>query len=649
MFILFPYRDDNPTKNFPTVTLSIIAANLIVFFIFGLSPDYSKIFIPKYGFIPNQFSLLKVFFSIFLHINFLHLAMNMWFLWLFGNNLEDKMGKPLFTGFYLTAGIFSFVVHKFTANSVMADMPCIGASGAIGAVMGGYILMFTQARIRIFMLVFVFARTFTLSAFAVLGFWFAQQLLFAALTQEGLSGIAYGAHIGGFVYGFIFLGAVKERLMPSLGDTNHLESLDHSEVDQSSSLSGQVDNKNISEKRNTVVSNIETSLKEKKFGQAIEEYVTKEEELSFLELSGDYQFDLAGALAHKGFDLHSVVACERYLKKYPKAKVSNQLKLYLGVVYVDKLKCFKKGHAYIKQVLSSGCDIANKKLFKKALSCLKQTSLFFQEVNIAAKNYPFKKGKFAILFNHEKIDSEGEDKIFKAFQAIGEINGKNMGIKLAYNFKNNCTKKNGTLLTDIDYSELEHAIGIAKNLKIKVIIIDQADYFTFPVIKSLSSYGVNGGVIEGVTEEKQKIKIELKDIVFIQISQLPYFVFRNSSQSKGLFEVDTTEVTEFDAKIDEMNVNRIIDLYTLDSRVRLTNRYYPVDPKEIDSKFEAITFDQVARRVFYGSPPSSFDIETIDFAVTNSWKKLNHMNAQNLNTSGMSKFRLKVQCKKIRA
>lgn len=184
------------------MTILLIVVNMVVFVTFGLRPDYEAI-VHEYGFIPGRFNTLSFFTSMFLHGGWFHLIFNMWYLWLFGDNLEDRMGKLGFLGFYLLGGIFASLLHSAFSNEVMKTVPCVGASGAISAVMGGYVILFPHAKVRVVILFFYNIIRFRWPAFVFLGIWFVEQLWAGGGTMLNVeaSPVAYWAHIGGFVFG----------------------------------------------------------------------------------------------------------------------------------------------------------------------------------------------------------------------------------------------------------------------------------------------------------------------------------------------------------------------------------------------------------------------------------------------------------------
>jgi membrane associated rhomboid family serine protease len=221
---VFPLRDNIPTERFPFVTVALIAANVLAYFFLqdgrlglpqdGLAGDWP---ITRYAFIPCELTgadpcqtapggpptLVTVFTAMFMHGSIVHLGGNMLFLWIFGNNVEDAMGRIRYVVFYLAAGIAATALQlAFTAD---AAVPNIGASGAVAGVLGGYLLLFPRARVVTVVFIVFFFTIIELPAILFLGIWIAEQLLFGylGLTSPGGDGggVAYFAHIGGFVFG----------------------------------------------------------------------------------------------------------------------------------------------------------------------------------------------------------------------------------------------------------------------------------------------------------------------------------------------------------------------------------------------------------------------------------------------------------------
>jgi membrane associated rhomboid family serine protease len=205
---MFPIRDHNPSARTPYVTLVLIALNVAVF-LAGLAllqtDRQLSLFYYDYALLPvrltNGENYGALVTSVFLHGGFMHLAGNMLFLWIFGDNLEDEMGHVPFLLFYLACGIGAGLAQVITDPT--SQIPTVGASGAIAGVMGGYLLLFPKARVDIFLFFIVFFRILPIPAWLMLGLWFALQLFSGISVDTSMGGVAYWAHAGGFVIGFL--------------------------------------------------------------------------------------------------------------------------------------------------------------------------------------------------------------------------------------------------------------------------------------------------------------------------------------------------------------------------------------------------------------------------------------------------------------
>jgi len=207
--------DDRLRRSTPVVTYGLIALNAIMFFIELQNGDA---FIEKWAFKPGEFlanpagEFLTLFTSMFMHAGWVHLLGNMLYLWIFGDNVEDRFGQGNFVLFYLLCGIGATFTH--VAFSAGSNVPTLGASGAIAGVLGAYILMFPQARVSVMM----GRQVVPMAAFVVIGLWFLLQLFsgVASITTAAQSGgVAYMAHVGGFVTGLVLtyvFGGVTPRL-----------------------------------------------------------------------------------------------------------------------------------------------------------------------------------------------------------------------------------------------------------------------------------------------------------------------------------------------------------------------------------------------------------------------------------------------------
>lgn len=205
---MFPLRDHNPSEKTPFVTYALIAANVVVFLsYYGLMSDPRAIngFFMEWALIPAAVSsgegLHGLLTSLFLHGGIMHLAGNMLFLWIFGDNLEEDLGHFGFLLFYLACGVGASVAH--IAAAPWSTVPTVGASGAIAGVMGGYLLLFPKARVDILLFFIVIVRIITIPAWIMLGLWFSLQVFGGAGTNPDEGGVAYWAHAGGFVAGIV--------------------------------------------------------------------------------------------------------------------------------------------------------------------------------------------------------------------------------------------------------------------------------------------------------------------------------------------------------------------------------------------------------------------------------------------------------------
>ena len=211
--MFFPYKDDNPRILIPYVTYGLIGLNLFIFlfqFSMGMSdPEAEVVFIYTYGLIPAEFSILNIFTSMFLHGGISHIIGNMWFLWIFGDNVESVLGHIKYALFYILCGILAAVTQILIEPS--SQIALIGASGGIAGVLGLYMMRFPHARVHVFVFIIIFFTTFRVPAIIVLGFWFFNQLTngMGTLGIDTTGGVAWFAHIGGFITGIMLNQAFK--------------------------------------------------------------------------------------------------------------------------------------------------------------------------------------------------------------------------------------------------------------------------------------------------------------------------------------------------------------------------------------------------------------------------------------------------------
>jgi membrane associated rhomboid family serine protease len=223
---MFPIKDDIPSRSFPAVTVGLIVINTIIF-IFEISMGRTSrmSFVTDYGLLPQNVTAFfdgtgmsagRVFFpffsAMFLHGGWFHLIGNMWYLWIFGDNVEDRLGHARFLVFFLLCGVLGNVAHYiFNASS---EIPAIGASGAVAGVLGAYLVSYPGARILVLFPLFFFIQFIELPALIVLGFWFVLQFLNGAASvvlSTAAGGVAWWAHIGGFVGGLVIFKIFRPK------------------------------------------------------------------------------------------------------------------------------------------------------------------------------------------------------------------------------------------------------------------------------------------------------------------------------------------------------------------------------------------------------------------------------------------------------
>ena len=217
---MLPLRDDLPTRRFPVMTVTLIGINVVVFVVELLLEAAGALptFFMNWGVTPYEVtqnlgvrSIATLLTSVFIHGGFMHILGNMLYLWIFGNNVEDVMGRPKFVLFYLLCGVLAGLSQ--VAADPLSRIPAIGASGAIAGVLGAYLVLFPRARVATLVFLGLFFRIARLPAVLVLGFWFVLQLLngMLALTTFESGGVAWFAHIGGFVAGVLLVWLFARR------------------------------------------------------------------------------------------------------------------------------------------------------------------------------------------------------------------------------------------------------------------------------------------------------------------------------------------------------------------------------------------------------------------------------------------------------
>ncbi|HEY6508548.1 MAG TPA: rhomboid family intramembrane serine protease [Vicinamibacterales bacterium] len=209
---MIPLRDVIPSRSTPLVTIAIIVANAAVFAYQLSLGDAGQAFIFRYGLVPVEFSFVTVGTSMFLHGGLLHFGGNMLYLWIFGDNVEDRMGPGRFLAFYVLCGAAAALAQTWMSPS--SPIPMVGASGAIAGVMGAYFVMYPRSRIVTLIPIFIFIQLIEVPAVVFLGLWFLLQFVSGLGTALGpeagiTGGIAFWAHVAGFVAGLVAVHAFR--------------------------------------------------------------------------------------------------------------------------------------------------------------------------------------------------------------------------------------------------------------------------------------------------------------------------------------------------------------------------------------------------------------------------------------------------------
>lgn len=210
---MIPLRDSQPSHSFPAVTGVLIVINVLVFLYQFSLDDYSlNVFFADWAMIPARFQVSGLVTSMFLHGGWMHLIGNMWFLWIFGDNVEDVLGRMKYVVFYLASGVAASAAHLISNPN--SDLPSVGASGAIAGVMGAYLLKFPHARIVTLLPIIIFFTTIEVPAWLMLVYWFVIQIFsgfgdIASSTGATKGGVAWFAHIGGFLAGMALVTVLR--------------------------------------------------------------------------------------------------------------------------------------------------------------------------------------------------------------------------------------------------------------------------------------------------------------------------------------------------------------------------------------------------------------------------------------------------------
>ncbi|MCM8804750.1 MAG: rhomboid family intramembrane serine protease [Candidatus Omnitrophica bacterium] len=349
MFFFFPVRDEYGVKKFPIIVTLIIFVNSLIYFIFGFTSKYEQIVL-NYGFIPSNFSLKTMITSMFLHGGLFHLGFNMWYLWLFGDNIEDRWGKIKFLIFYLFSGIFASILYSLLIPKRFMKIPVIGASGAVSGVLGAYAVIFPKSRITFKYLIFLTWGEFEIYSYIWLFLWFFIQTLntlFVSLYSIQ-SQVAYAAHFGGFLFGMIIgIGTkvyreVKYRENVIMGKNMLLQLLGGKEkflynVEQIAEID-MIKNKI----KNIIYEDRVTATKFYKEG------ISKYPDICLPE---KIQYEIAESLNRQGEKEYALTAYKNFILNYPLSKLADNALLSFGKICFELEDYEKAKQAFLQVVI----------------------------------------------------------------------------------------------------------------------------------------------------------------------------------------------------------------------------------------------------------------------------------------------------------
>lgn len=653
--MFFPYTDDNPRERFPVVTVSLIIVNIFIFLLLGTRSDYAAI-VKEHGFIPNNSSFLTLITSIFLHDGVFHLAFNMWFLWLFGDNLEDKFGRVLFFVFFILGGIFGNVAHGISVNAATRNIPCIGASGAISAVMGGYIVFFPKVRVKAVFNVWFYYRIVKVSAFVLLGIWFLGQLFYSSLSGIILnSNIAYSAHIGGFIFGAVIAYIAKINFFPSklfITPQNKQVTGESQELGQLT-LNAEIKNSKIANKLEHYKGIIEDYLKKDDIDLAVAEYTEFERENIPGALKPEHQKIIADALFRQDKKILALQAYLRFVSNYIDHPQAATVECRIGLLCAQDFKNPAEAISYLRKGLKNIEDIKDMPLLLEARKQLHRINKKLKQSFVKIKDSEGIRPKFAILIQVINDDLLNADKISRVFESVGILGNKDMSMKLKHNVLHNIKTKDGVIMQDLSAIEATIATHKLQSIGIPVIAFKQDDLLKFPFITSINEASISNDSVTFKSEGGEQIVLGLADILYTVLGQIPYSFFTKAPEDTDLFSFESKDAMtalfpnitgeKWGSEIMKCDINRILDIFTVNSRrLRISKRHFNylrynnMIIKKDDSNFELFIEDLAS--VIGGE---KIDDKLKIFISTNLWNALNFKSVVEFNERGLWVVRLK--------
>ncbi|MBI4612270.1 MAG: rhomboid family intramembrane serine protease [Planctomycetes bacterium] len=351
--MLLPIGDDNPRTRTPYVHYTIMGLNVLVqlWLMFQPAESIQETYLTL-GLVPDRISpstLYMFITSMFLHGGILHLAGNMLFLWIVGDNVEDKLGHAGYLAFYLAAGVLADVLHIATTSD--PGMPLIGASGAVSGVLGAYLVFFPRNDIKILLVWLPFVRVFRVRAGWAIGFWFAEQILYWLVTEaSGATSVAYGAHVGGFVLGVaVALVLSRTGILPAEVFHSPLDTTGHPNRARAVAKIAPPPVQPAE-----VEPRIRQALAAGEFERSSDLYLALRFTPGGHVLSPEVQLGVADGLSRLGLHRFAVEAYRAYVDRYPQGEGASRALVALARIHGRDLADYDTALAYVRRAKKSG-------------------------------------------------------------------------------------------------------------------------------------------------------------------------------------------------------------------------------------------------------------------------------------------------------
>ncbi|MBD3264850.1 MAG: rhomboid family intramembrane serine protease [Candidatus Omnitrophica bacterium] len=655
--MFFPYFDENPKQRVPYLTYIFIAINIVVFFLLNFRPDFEEI-VSRFGFIPAQLSPVALITSMFLHVNFIHLLGNMWFLWLFGDNIEDKFGSIYFIFFYLSGGIFANLAHILFSSGAMRTIPCIGASGSISAIMGAYFLLFPRAKISNIFFIYCRPIKIKINAYVFLGVWALFQLLYAAFSSGDLqvTSVAYGAHIGGFLFGILAGLIIRGTLLKSdtlLMSQELEEEEEQKEFDEIIHKAVEIKKEKAKGLRE-FEEEIGRFLDEGDNERAIEAYTLFESQSIPGALKPVYQQKIADLLNAGGKDLLALQAYLRLIAQYSDHQFSAAALCRVGLLYSRKFKDAVEGFSYLLKGIERAEEISDKNLIEETQ---KEMARLSQALHAVILESAQQEGQFCVVAQLFDETLWNSDRIMKVLRSAGMKDGKNIGMKLAYNAERNLRKKDGIILQKITKEEALESVRLIQSIGIPAIAVSQKDMPAYPFIRGIRKVSLREDGMSFVGEDGKTYDLAVNDIVYICLAQLPYFIYGRTKEASpqdvfsklsDIFAAKQTAGTwtlvaqsKKKGEIKDLKFNRVLDIFTSSGlRLRLSNLSCTYEGKDSSRANSNDTFAFMVEDIAALAGGEKIDENVELFISTSTWLNTYYRNVQELNNKGLWKMRL---------